>query len=161
PVGPAVAGGQGGRQGAGGGVPGGGDCPAVIGEHHAPRQKALVHIVGHRGGYTAPRAGDGHGGRGIVQRVLVGGGQVIQPDGPALPALPAAIGDIDGLDRGSGGGQGGVDVLPAGEVQGGNHHAGGGPRDIGYGGGEGVARPVAIDPHTQEGLPLRDSQAGG
>ena len=154
-----VVGGQGVGQLTGGLVPGEALALAVHGQRDGRLGKALIHVVGDVGGEDAVLGGDRDGGHGLVGQLLIGGGELIQVEG-ADGLLPAAIDHGEGLERDGPLGQGGGDVLPAGEVQGGEDHLGGSAVGVGHGSGEGIAGAVPVDPQVQVAVTAGDGHGG-
>ena len=168
PVELAVAGGEGVGELAVGHAPGEVHGLAVQGQSDGGFFKFLVHVVGDEGGELAVLGAHGDGGHRLIGQILGGGGELVQIDG-ADGLLAAAVDDGQALEGGGPGGQSGGEVLPAGKVQSGEDHVGGGAGGVGHGGGaggvghgggEGVAGAVAVDPHAQVVVAGGDGQIG-
>ena len=130
---------------------------AVPGEGDGGGGKALIHVVGNIGGELGAVHLHCHGGRRGIGQVLIGGGKLIQVEGTD-GLLAAAVDDVQGADGGRIFRQGGGDLLPAGEVQAGEHNVAGGAAGIRHSSGKGVDGAVAVDPKAQIPLAGGDDQ---
>ena len=154
----AVGGGQRGGQGSGGLVPGKVQSRPVIGQAHIGLGNRAVHVVRHGGGELSAADGQADGGGNGVADILIGGGELVQPDGPGRAARAAAIDHVQAGEGGRALGQLGADVLPSGEVQGGQQELPALEAGVRRRGHQGIARAVAVHPHAQPALSGRDGQ---